>query len=182
MKTMNKSKMVVLLMILTLCLASTGLADVVNVSHAVTVRVPTILSLSADTSAFTLTLPDFASGTESDTKTVIYTVRTNDMQVADDGTVIDAALDFGYDRVALRASVGSYTNTAGSNTQLAASMAGYQTIGTTNVALAKKANTTAGSDGKILKGSFPVTYKAVTTADAPAGDQTHVLYVNMTSR
>ncbi len=179
---MKNSKIVASLMILTLCLASSAVADVVNVQHAVTVRVPTILSLSADTSAFTLTLADFVSGTESDTKTVIYTVKSNDIQQADGATVIDAALDFDYDRVALKASVGSYTNTAGSNTQLTAAAAGYQTMGMTNVVLAKKANTTAGSDGKILKGSFPVTYKAVTTADAPAGDQTHVLFVNMTSR
>lgn len=182
MKKMKKSKITVLLTILTLGLASSGLADVVNVQHAITVSVPTILSLSADTTAFTLTLPDFVSGTESDTKTVIYTVRSNDMGVADGGTVIDAALDFDYDRVALKASVGSYTKIAGSTTELAPAVAGYQTMATTNVVLAKKANTTAGTDGKVLKGSFPVTYKAVTTADAPAGDQTHTLYVNMTTR
>ena len=182
MKTAIRNRIAVLVLILTVVVASNASADVKNVQHAATISVPAILELSADTSSFTLTMPDFISGTESNTKTVVYTVRSNDMQVADGGTVMDAAIDFDYDRLALKGQVGSYTATAGGNTGLTAAAAGYMTISTTNVALAKKANTTAGSDGKILKGTLPVTYKAVATADVPAGDQTHLLFVNITSR
>ena len=182
MKTNRQNRMLLLALILMMVLASNASADVKNVQHAATVSVPSILEISADTSAFTLTMPDFISGTESNTKTVVYTVRSNDMGVADGGTVIDSTIDFAYDRIAIKAQVGTYTASAGGNTGLTASGAGYLTIGTTNTALAKKANTTAGSDGKILKGTLPVTYKAVATADMPAGDQTHLLYVNITSR
>ncbi len=182
MQTKKKTQILLMLTILTLCFASRAFAEVQNVNHAATVSVPSIMSIAADTGSFTLTMPGFASGSESDTKTIVYTVQSNDIQQGDDATVIDAAIDFAYDRIDLKAQVGSYTKTAG-NTELQAASAGYVTIGAgSNTVLAKKANTTADSDGRVLQGTFPVTYKAVATADLSAGDQTHILYVNMTSR
>lgn len=161
--------------------ASIASANFQTVGHQVTVRVPEVLSIAADTTAFTLTFSDWVSGSETDTKTVVYSVNSNDMGQADGDTAINANLDFLYDRVDLKAQVGSYSKQSG-NTELAPISASYVKIKDTNTAIAKKANTVSGSDGKLLKGTMPVTYKAAATADMSSGDQIHFLFVTLTTR
>jgi len=155
-------------------------AEFETTSHVVTVSVPQVLSISADTSAIALTFSDFSTGSETDQQTVVYTVSSNNMGQADGATAINANLDFLYDRIDFQAQVGAYTKVSG-NTELAPAQAGFVSIGTSNVAIANKANSTLGSDGRILNGSIPVTYKAVATDDVISGDQIHSLFVTLTT-
>lgn len=156
-------------------------ADWVTTSHTVTVSVPEVLSISSDAPSFTLPFQAYAkAGDESWAQAVNYTVEANNMRQADSSPAINANLDFLYDRIDLKADMGDFVQTSG-NTALVEAAAGFMTIGTSNVALANKGNTTLGSDGKLLRGSFPVTYKAVATDDVPSGDQTHILYVTLTT-
>lgn len=161
--------------------ASTGHAAFTTLGHNVTVDVSERLTITADTGDFTLTLSNWVSGSESDQKTVVYSLESNDMGQADGDTAINANIDFAYDRIDLKAKVGTYTKVAG-NTEVAAINGDFVTIGTSNVAIAKKANTVEGSDGKLLKGTLPITYKAVATADVPKGPQTHLLFITLTTR
>lgn len=155
--------------------------DWVTTSHTVTIAVPDVLSISADTADFTLAFEGYVGiNDESSAETVTYTVESNNMRQDDGAAAINANLDFEYDRIALKADVGTYTKTAG-NTELVEAGSGFVTIGTSNVTLANKGNTEEGSDGKTLKGSLPITYKAVALADVPSGDQIHTLYVTLTT-
>lgn len=156
-------------------------ADWVTTSHAVTVAIPEILSISADTASFTLSFSGYVkTGDESTTKTVNYTVESNNMRQADGSAGINANLDFLYDRLDMKADIGNYVKTSG-NTGLVEAASGFVTLGTANVALANKGNTTINTDGKLLRGSIPITYKAVATSDVPSGDQTHVLFITLTT-
>lgn len=156
-------------------------ADFVTTTSTVTVSVPEVLSISSDAATFTLPFQGYAkTGDESWAQTVTYTVESNNMRQADSSPAINANLDFLYDRIDLKADMGDYIKTSG-NTSLVEAGSGFVTIGTDNVTLANKGNTDQGSDGKLLRGTFPVTYKAVATSDVPSGDQIHVLYVTLTT-
>ena len=182
MKNSNKVvQLVVLVALISFIGAPAARADFETVGHQVTVTVPEVLGISADTSAFTLTFADNVLGSETDTKTVVYTLESNDMGQADNDTAMNANLDFAYTDVDFKAQVGTYSRISG-NTDLAATNAGYVTVGTSNTAIAKKANTDAGTDGKLLNGTLPVTYKAVATDDLPTGSQVHFLFITLTTR
>lgn len=178
--TLKKVNVVVLTVLIGLGTAATGFAaDWVTTNHAVTVQIPEVLSISSDASSFTLAFQDYINtGEESWSQTVTYTVQSNNMRQADGSPAINANLDFLYDRLDLKAQVGSYTKTSG-NTEIAAEQAGFVTVGTDNVTLAKKANSLM--DGKLLNGSIPIMYKAVATGDVPSGDQTHILNITLTT-
>ena len=180
--TMKKIGIVALSLLVGLGSATVGYAgDFVTTSHMVTVSVPEVLSISSDAANFTLPFQAYAKqGDESWAQTVNYTVESNNMRQADGSPAINANLDFSYDRLALKADMGSYVKTSG-NTSLVEAASGFVTIGMQNITLANKGNTTQGSDGKLLRGTFPVTYKAVATDDVPSGDQVHILYVTLTS-
>ncbi len=160
---------------------SNAQADFETLGHQVTVAVPEVLSITADTDAFTLTFASPDSGAETNSKTVVYSVSANDMGQADGDTAINANLDALYDGVDFKAQVGSYNKIAG-NTELAAANAGFVTMGTSNLGIAKKANSEAGTDGKLLEGTLPITYKAVATEDLPFGAQAHYLFITLTTR
>ena len=183
MKTnMKKVGIVALSLLVGLGSATIGYAgDFVTTSHVVTVSVPEVLSISSDAANFTLPFQGYAKqGDESWAQTVTYTVESNNMRQSDGSPAINANLDFPYDRVDLKADMGNYAKTSG-NTSLVENASGFVTIGSQNVTLANKGNTDQGSDGKMLRGTFPVTYKAVATGDVPSGDQLHILYVTLTS-
>lgn len=155
--------------------------DFVTKQHGVTVQVPEILSIAADTTNFTLTYAGYIkTNDESSTKTVTYTVQSNNMRQADGATAVNANLDALYDRLDFLADVGTYTKTSG-NTEIAEAASGFVKVEATNTAIAKKANTVSGSDGKLLNGTIPVTYKAKATGDVPAGDQIRQLFVTLTT-
>lgn len=180
--TLKKLTVVVLTVFIGLGTATMGFAaDWVTTNHAVTVQIPEVLSISADASSFTLPFQDYiTTGEESWAQTVIYTVQSNNMRQADASPAINANLDFAYDRLELKAEVGAFSKTSG-NTEIAAQAAGFVTVGTNNVTLAKKTGSTIGGDGKLLNGSIPITYKAVATDNVPSGDQTHTLYITLTT-
>jgi len=144
-----------------------------NASHVVTVRVPELLNISADTSNFMLTFSDYVTGSESDTQTVNYTVKANKMTKA--SGVISGALGTLFTGVDLKADVGVYTK-AGGTASLVESEAGYITIGDSATDLADR-QVDAGS-GLNTRGSLPITYKAVATADLDAGDQQQTLTIS----
>lgn len=181
--TIKKIGIVALALVIAWGSATVGYAadSWVTTNHTVTVTVPQVLSISSDAGSFTLPFQGYAkAGDESWAQTVNYTVESNNMSQADGSPAINANLDFAYDRIDLKADMGSYTKTSG-NTSLVEAQSGFVTIGTSNVALANKSNTDAGTDGKLLNGTFPVTYKAVATSDVPAGDQTHILSITLTT-
>ena len=156
-------------------------ADFVTKQHGVTVSIPEILSLTADKTNFTVSFPGYVqTNDESTTNVVTYTVQSNNMRQADGATAINANLDVLYDRMDFFADPGAYTKTSG-NTEIAEQAAGFIKILAMNTVLAKKANTVAGSDGKLLNGTMPITYKAKATADVPAGDQNRQLFVTLTT-
>ena len=158
-----------------------GIAAEETTESTVTVSVPEVLSISSDASSFTLPFQEFPkAGIESWAQTVTYTVQSNNMQQADGAVALRAHLDFPYDRIDLKAQVGTYSKTSG-NTELVAANSDFVAIGTSNVTLANKGNTAEGSDGKLLDGTIPVTYKAVATDDVPSGDQIHILDVTLTT-
>ncbi len=156
-------------------------ADFVTKQHGVTVSVPEILSITGDVTNFTLSFTGYAkTGDESDTKTVTYTVQSNNMRQADGAAAVNANLDVLFDSMDFLADVGTYTKTSG-NTELAESASGFVKIGATNTAIAKKANTIAGSDGKLLNGQIPITYKVKATGDVPTGSYSKQLFVTLTT-
>lgn len=180
-KLIDVVKAMVFAAVLGISSISTAHADFETLGHQVTVAVPEVLSITADTDAFSLTFATPEAGSESDTKTVVYTVSANDMGQADGDTAINANLDFLYEGVDLKAQVGTYNKVAG-NTELAAIDSGYVTIADSNTALVKKANSEVGTDGKLLEGTLPITYKAVATEDLPSGSQAHYLFITLTTR
>lgn len=156
-------------------------ADFVTKQHGVTVQIPEVLSLTADTTNFTVSFPGYAAtNDESTTKTVTYTVQSNNMRQADGATAINANLDVLYDQLDFLADPGTYTKTSG-NTEIAETAEGFIKINATNTAIAQKANTVSGSDGKLLNGTIPITYKAKATADVSGGDQIRQLFVTLTT-
>lgn len=157
-------------------------ADFVTQQHGVTVEIPEILSISADASTITLSYPSayVAESAESSAQTVTYTVQSNNMRQADAATAINMNLDVLYDRLDFLADVGAYSKISG-NTELAEVAAGFKSIAASNTAVAKKTNTATGSDGKLLRGTIPVTYKVKATADVPSGNQSRQLFVTLTT-
>jgi hypothetical protein len=152
--------------------------DYTTVGHSCTVSVPDSLSITADTTDITLTFTTYDAGSETNQKSVVYTVVANNMRQADGQAAINVNLDSPFSGVDLKAKVGAYTKVAG-NTSLAAANADFVTIGTDNVGVANKASSTG--DGKILNGTIPITYKGVATADLPTGNETHLLFVTLTT-
>src|SRR3990167_7828917 len=81
-----------------------------SVSHSVTVSVPSQISITADTTNFTLTMADFIAGSESDTKTVNYTVKANKVTAADGATVLKGQLNALFTGLDLKGDVGTYAS------------------------------------------------------------------------
>jgi hypothetical protein len=142
--------------------------------HTVTATVPSLINITADTANFTLTFSDFVSGSASDTKTVNYTVKANN--VTKTTGVVTGQLGALFTGIDLKASVGTYTKASG-NARLLASTAGYVTIlaaSATNLA----DRTIDAAPGKTIRGILPITYRATATADLDAGTQSNTLTIS----
>ena len=164
---------VAIMMIGGLCVAPAAYAADF-VTQGVTLDVPAVLSLEASTADISLTFADYASGTNSDTQEVTYTVSCNNMLQTDGSLALKAKLDSAFTGIDFKADPGTY-NKVGGNTELVEASSGYITIGATDTALANKNNSTG--DGKVLDGTIPVTYMATATADLAAGSSTQYLDV-----
>ncbi len=147
-----------------------------SVSHGVSVSIPAVLQITADTTSFTLTMSDYVSGTVSDTKTVLYTVRSNNNGLATESNLVTAKMGIAFTGIDLKADPGVYTKIGG-NFSLAELSAAEILIGTLDTALMKKTGMTG--TGKSTRGTFPVVYKAVATADLESQTQTQTLTITV---
>jgi hypothetical protein len=148
-----------------------------SASHAVTIQVPQTLSIKADVSAFTLTMRNFIAGSDSNTVTVNYTLRSTNNTAADGATLMKAKLNTAFGSIDFFADPGRYDKNGG-NASLTEQQSGIIKILTTDTNLAKKTNVTG--NGKIIRGVLPVSYKAIATADLDSQSQRRVLTVTFT--
>lgn len=154
-------------------------ATTATTTHAVTITVPSIISLIADQSAFTLTMPDFISGTYSNSQTVVYMVKANNITQAVGAPALTASLGSLFTNTDLKVTVGTYASIGGAAATLTAAAGtgggSFVTVGTSTTTLATRSGT-----GKIMRGIIPVIYKAYATSDLPAGSSTQTLTVTLT--
>jgi hypothetical protein len=178
MKTLNKFKLggLVGMLVVAFALAPVAYAGSASTAHTVTVTVPNTLSISADVSNFTLTMADFASGSDSDTQQVIYTIKSNNNTLAADAVMLKGKLGTLFTDIDLFANPGAYTKTAG-NFSLTESAAGDIKILASDVNLAKKTGITGA--GKNSRGTIPVDYKATSTAELVAGSSNQTLTITV---
>ena len=156
-----------ILMIIGLC-AAPGVSAADYVTQGVSVNVSSELSIAASASDISLNFADYASGTNSSTQDITYTVSCNNMIQGDGSLALKAKLDSLYTNIDFKADPGTYTKSGG-NTELVEASSGFITVGTTDTALANKGNSTG--DGKVLDGTIAVTYMATATDDLASGPQ-----------
>ncbi len=125
-------------------------------------------SFTANESSFTLAFPDFKKNAVTNSVSVGYSIQGNEVLRTDD--VVMARLDAPFDNIAFEALFVSYTPINGDAT-LVPSQADFVTIGTNDVGIARK------NGGKMLDGSFSVTYRAKALEDQPAGEEVRTLTV-----
>ena len=143
-------------------------------SHAVRVQIPQALSFTGDSSALTLSFSDVAKGSESDIKTITYSIKANN--VARQNGVIQANLSGPLDNVDLMAKVGTYRKQAG-NGQLIAEYDGFKTVGQAEVNLCNRK--TDFGNGRVLMGQIPINYKAIATNDLERSPNTQTLHITL---
>ena len=129
----------------------------------------TAIVFTADQSSFTLSFSDFKQGAHTNTAEVTYTIQANDVTRADD--VVMARLESLFPNIGFRGQFGSYVDQGG-NATLVASQSGFVTLNTTDVGLARK-----NGEGKMLDGTFVITYQAEALQDQPAGEELRALTV-----
>ncbi len=158
---MNKSiKRGIAVAVLALTFGQAAHAATVTKDHSITVAVPSFLSMTADKSDFTLTFADYITGSETNTDTVTYSVRANNLDKTNG--VVSAKLDSLYDNVTLKADPGAYSKVNG-NASLTEAAAGFIAVDASGVSLMNK--TVDNGTGKTTRGSFPVIYKASADQD-----------------
>jgi len=150
-------------------------AGSVSVNHTVSLAVPTTLAFSANETNFTLTFADYIATSETDTKSVTYTVKANNMTKT--AGVVTAKLDALYDNIDFKADVGSYTKTSG-NGSLKETAAGFTTITAASAVNLADRQTDSGN-GKTVRGTLPITYKATAKEDLSAQTLTGVLTISL---
>ncbi|MBU3759226.1 MAG: hypothetical protein FGM27_04775 [Candidatus Omnitrophica bacterium] len=150
------------------------LADTKTVQHGVTLSVPTKLELTADAANFTLTFADFAKSSETDSKTVVYGLKGNNVTRLT--SVLTGQLAALFPNIDFQADVGAFTKVSGNATIVEAG-AGFRTIGAAApLGLANK-QVDSGT-GKMVNGNLPITYKAVALNDLETGTFTQTLTIS----
>ena len=150
------------------------LADTKTVQHAVTITVPTKLEIKANTANFTLTFADFAKSSETDSKTVVYGLKGNNVTRLT--SVLTGQLAALFPNIDFQADVGAFTKVSGNATIVEAG-AGFRTIGAAApLGLANK-QVDSGT-GKMVNGTLPITYKAVALNDLETGTFTQTLTIS----
>lgn len=157
--------------------APMALAASQSTSHGVTIHVPSFLSLTSSDSQVQLTFSDNQQGAETNTSTITYSVQSNSMNQADGATAVVAQLDSTLPDMDIKASAGTYTKQGG-DTELVPSTSGFVNVQNSATPLFVKQNSSGG--GHVLRGSFPVDYKAVARATLPSGDYSRQLSVTLT--
>lgn len=158
-----------------LCMAltagSTAWAGTANQTHALTVKVGDILSITVgEDPNFTLTFDtDFGNGAVSTGKTFSYIIRSNTMPLSALAGAISAKISATLSGINIKAFPGDYTNEGVAGYATLTKTTAETVVGTTAVALADKP-ASAGANGKLLKGTFPIHYRAVATRDLSTAD------------
>ena len=134
-----------------------------SASHAVSVTVPPVLSLTASATSFTLTYSDYLAGSESDIQSVTYNAMCNGLTPSGRVEVRLGALTPGMD---FKADAQPYAKQSGSASLVKAN-SGYQTVGTAGVKMYDQK--TDSDSGMTTRGSFVVNYKVTATTDLGVG-------------
>ncbi len=145
--------------------------------QAVTIHVPSSLSLIASQNAIDLTFPENSPGVQTNSLTVSYGVRSNGMIQPDGASAVSAQLDDLIPGVDFKAVVGTYQKHSG-NTELNALSGAEVVIGSAQTALAAKHNSSG--DGRLLDGTLPVTYRAQARRALEAGTYNRQLFFTLT--
>lgn len=145
--------------------------------HTVAIHVPSTLNLASSQQNIDLNFPGTQPGTETNAFIVSYTVDSNGMSQSDGNPALLAQLDSLIPGMNIRASMGNFSRTHG-NTELAAVSSDFITIGSNTTVLAQKANSSG--NGHLLRGNFPITYKAVADTELISGNYTRQLTVTLT--
>ena len=127
------------------------------------------IDFTSDQSSFALGFSDFKKGAATNAVDVTYSIMANDVVKTDD--VVLARLDDLFPNIDFRARFGAYTERGGDAT-LVASQSGFATVGTADISLAKKEGS-----GKMLDGTFVISYQAQALEDQPAGEEVRTLTV-----
>ena len=148
-----------------------------SATHGVSIEVPPSLAIETSQSEIRLAFEENAAGAQTNETTVHYQVRSNGMSQADGATAVTAQLDDSLEGMEFQAMAGSFSRTGG-NTELTPINAGYANISASTTPLMAKNNSTG--DGRLLAGSFPVTYKAVALQAMASGTHTRQLVLTLT--
>jgi len=148
--------------------------------HTVTFSIPAALDITSSTGAFTLTMADFISGSESNVQAVTYNIRANKMPAGALTGAVYASMDQLVNDVDLKASFVSYTNGgSSSDAVLSSALSGYEVVGTAAKNLAHK-DTATGNQAKVVRGNLVINWKAVANKDlADDLDQDRTLTVTI---
>jgi len=174
---MKNGRFYTLILIACFLIAPSGYADQKMVSHGVTIKVPPAISLFGSQSDLDFAFNGNKAGEETNEVTVEYSVFANALQQADGANVLTATLDNRLSDMDFQASVGAYSKTSG-DTELVPAQAGYVTVQDSETSLAVKSGSVG--SGQLLKGTLPVTYKAVATSDLPSGTKSQRLTITLT--
>lgn len=152
-------------------------AGQVAIDQTVTLTIPTTLQFSAPAGDmnFNLTFADYVENAETDTKTVTYTVKANNMTRT--AGVVTAKLDELYPNIDFKADVGTYTKASG-NGSLKETAADFTTITAASAVNLADRETDSGN-GKTVRGTLPITYKAIAKADLSAETLNRTLTVTL---
>jgi len=161
-------------------LPSTLKAKSQRVSHQVRIDVPHNLSIASPKSHIRLAFPNdhpVHPGEGTDTHVVVYNVQANGMSQANGASVVSVELNSTFEGLDLQASFGSFSD-AGGNTELSAAHVGFVSIEDSAKVLANKDNSSG--NGRILKGSFPISFKAVSKPGVEFGHHSRQLTLTIT--
>ena len=138
-----------------------------------------VLSISDKTGPFTLNFSNFLKDSVSNTETVVYEIRANNLSAGSVAGTVSARIDSLMQDMNLEADVAGYENIGHddfSNLQEAES--GYIAVTASNTALANKVPGSGTGDNQ-MEGNLTVNWRGKLTTDAPFGQQSRSLIVTI---
>ena len=139
------------------------------------IQAESVIDFSSDRSSFTLNFSHFRSGSLTDAVSVNYSVVANDVARTDH--VVLARLDDLFPGITFEAEFGAYVKRGG-NAHLVASQSGWVSVTQQDTGLADKVIDEG--EGKMLDGTFGITYQAKAIEDLEAGQHLRTLTVTFT--
>jgi len=170
-------RMYLIFITILVCFQPTAFTSSETYTNHVTVEVPSYLFIEGDRKDLDFKFFDYRSGSETETRTVAYTVMGNGMMQSEGAPAMTVRLDGMFPDIDFKARVESYAKQGG-NTELGAVVPDFVTVKDSDTVLARKANSTG--DGKLLRGQLQVSYKAVAAASLQAGEYAQGLTLTLT--